>query len=135
MPRGGLGNSSFINLFPTFVYDKSQVPENSLDIWNAYRIKILNKNQNDTAFFFHQLNESDTFVSLAYEYYKEPKLWWLVALVNEVEDPFVFIDQVLQEDQPIIKILKPIYIGGILMEITNSREYAQSLYNKNKEDF
>lgn len=130
-----LGTSSFINLFPTFVYDNEQVAERSLDIWNTYRLKILKNRDNDTAFVFHNLRNSDTFPSLAFEYYQDQTLWWLVPLVNDMEDPFTELDDILQQEQPIIKILKQEFVGNIIYEITNAREFAQSLYNRNGEEF
>ena len=130
-----LGNSSFVNLFPYFVYDNEQVAERSLDIWNSYRIRVLNSKNNDTAFNFHQLSDSDTYPSLAQTYYEDQRLWWLVPLANDAEDPFTFLADIRQQEQPIVRILKPQYIGDIIYEITNAREFAQSLYNRNGEDF
>lgn len=130
-----LGNSSFVNLFPSFVYDKDQVAERSLDIWNTYRIKILNTNKNDTAFVFHELRESDNFVRLALEYYNDSKLWWLIPLSNDAEDPFTFLDDLRRDPQPIIRILKGQFVGNLIFEITNAREQAQSIYTKNGESF
>lgn len=135
MANNKLGSNSFVNLFPSFVYDKDQVAERSLDIWNSYRLRVLRRSGNDTAFVFHSLRESDTYPNLAFEYYGDQKLWWLVPLVNDVEDPFTYLDQVLQQEEPIIKMLKSEFVGNIVFEITNAREFAQSLYNKNGENF
>ena len=130
-----LGNSSFVNLFPSFVYDKEQVAERSLDIWNSYRIRVINASNNDTAFDFHQLKDSDTFPSLAQQYYDDQRMWWLIPLVNNVEDPFTYLSEVRKEEQPVVKVLKAKYLGSIIYEITNAREFAQSLYNRNGENF
>ena len=130
-----LGTSSFINLFPSFVYDNEQVAERSLDIWNAYRLKILKSRENDTVFVFHNLRTSDTFPSLAFEYYQDQTLWWLIPLVNDFEDPFTAMDEILDQDEPIIRILKQEFVGEIIYEITNARERAQALYNRNGDEF
>ena len=132
-----LGTTSFINLFPEFVYDKQQVAEKSLDIWNSFRIKILNERNNETAFIYHIIQATDTYTTLAQKYYKDQTLWWLIPLANEVEDPFVFLQAARVADtseESIIKVLKAEYLGNVLFNITNIREFTQSLYDKDGED-
>lgn len=52
---------------------------------------------------------NDTWTNLSYIYYNNIDLWWLIALVNNVFNPF--------EMPKIIKIIHPEYVDAILNNI------------------
>jgi hypothetical protein len=118
--------SSFMNLFKNIVYDKSQTPNYSLDIWDAYTISPFFKNE--LAFFqTHILQLGDNWASLAIKYYGNDRYWWIIPLFNDLENPFIIYDSDLYRDEiQELKILKPQYVEQMIMiarqnKITNDR--------------
>lgn len=133
--------SSFVNMFPEIIYDKDQVGEVSLDIWNNFRIDILPRELDRKAFFRYRVTDQDTLESLAQTYYGDVRLWWLTLVINDVEDPFDFIennmlDRITTEDG-IIKILKQEHVESIQFQIKALREFLTRRNQRartNKED-
>ena len=75
--------SDISNLYPTIKLDGIKV----LDIWNAYTITQEFKN-NTIAESFYIVESGDTWSSIAQKLYGERRLWWVIALFNDIEDPF-----------------------------------------------
>ena len=119
--------TSFINLFKNIVYDKEQLPNPTLDIWDAYVISPLFKD-NLAYFITHVVKEGDTWNSLARDYYDNDRLWWVIPLFNDIENPFLIFDRDLfNQDVQELKILKPEYINQITLlarqqKIMNDRQ-------------
>jgi hypothetical protein len=45
--------------------------------------------KNELGFFeLYTLNSGDSWVSLANTFYADPRLWWVIPLFNDIEDPF-----------------------------------------------
>lgn len=119
--------TSFMNLFKKIVYDKDQNANYSLDIWDSYVISPLYKNE--LGFFeLYTLNSGDSWVSLANTFYADPRLWWVIPLFNDIEDPFTVLDENLFLDSiKQVKILKKEHLSQLLMEarqvkINNDRQ-------------
>lgn len=110
---------SFINLFSEIVYDKSQVAQKSLDIWDAYQIRNIARGSKRLPTFLYRPTEDDTLEKLAKVFYKSDRLWWVTLLVNDVEDPFTFLDDVIHKNlnNGIINILKYAYISDLVFEM------------------
>lgn len=118
--------SSFANLFPEIIYDKDQVGELTLDIWNNYKVSIFPKKMRQNAFFRYRVSERDTLENLAQRFYGNTRLWWLTLVLNDVEDPFDFlennmVDRLTTKDG-IIKILKQEYVEAIQTRVKAIRE-------------
>ena len=111
--------TSQINLFPEIVYDQNQVAQLSLDIWNAFDIKVFPKNTTVNPYILYRPSQFDTLPNLAASFYGNDRLWWITPLVNGVEDPFTFLDNVTIHgiNGGIINILKIAYIPNIIFEI------------------
>ena len=122
--------TSFINLFPEIVYDKNQIPSKSLDIWNAFRIGFLSQSDSAKIFTYYRPNENDSVYSLALNFYNDPQLWWLILLVNDAEDPFLFITDTI-EKQKSIKILKLDFIPSLLTEMRKVKSFNDSITQGN----
>lgn len=120
--RRSVSSTSFMNLFPSFVYDKNQVPDISLDIWNAFRIKIFGNIPSDKAFIFYQLKGEESYPEMSTFFYDTPTLWWLIPLANDAEDPFTFLDDAKLDNDGIIKVLKQEYVDRILSDMRVIRE-------------
>ena len=119
--------TSFINLFNNIIYDKDQNPNPTLDIWDAYVISPLFKDKL-SYFITHVIKEGDTWNSLAGYYYDNDRLWWIIPLFNDVENPFLIFDRDLYSNETKeLKILKPNYINQITLlarqqKILNDRQ-------------
>jgi hypothetical protein len=119
MSNSNIPQTSQINLFPEIVYDKDQVAQLSLDVWNAFDIKVFPKNAKGNPYLLWRPVQSDTLPGLAQTFYKSDRLWWITLLINEVEDPFSFLDDVTINglNGGVIKILKMEYIPNIIFEM------------------
>ncbi len=105
---------SFTNLFPQISDDNSI---NILDIWNSFRIKVLPKIYEDAAYFEYRPKSSDTLYGIADSFYGDVKLWWLIPLINDAEDPFDFLKDTIDSNKSII-LVKPQYISNIIFTLT-----------------
>ena len=113
MPIKNIDQSSFINFFPEIVDDNNL---KILDIWNSFRIKVIPDVYESDAYIEYTPVTTDSLYMLAYRYYGNPKMWWAIPLVNDAEDPFDFIKNVVDRSGT-IKILKSNYISGILFNV------------------
>lgn len=119
MSFSSIPQTSQINLFPSIVYDPAQVAQLSLDIWNAFDIKIFPKDTTTNPYILYRPTQMDTLPNLAATFYGSDRLWWITLLVNEVEDPFTFLDDVTIHglNGGAIRILKKMYIGNIIFDM------------------
>jgi hypothetical protein len=119
MSNSNIPQTSQINLFSEIVYDKSQVSGLSLDIWNAFDIKIFPKNSLTNPYILYRPALGDSLPTLASVFYGSDRLWWITLLVNEIEDPFTFLDDVVVHGKNggVINILKTQYISGIIFDM------------------
>jgi hypothetical protein len=111
---------SFVNLFSEIVYDSSQIAQNSLDIWDAYQIDNITRGSNNRLpTFLYRPTQEDTLERLAKLFYQSDRLWWITLIVNNVEDPFTYIDDVVNKNlnNGVINILKIQYISSIISEM------------------
>ena len=127
MPNKNVPASSFMNLFKEIVYDKSQNPNFSLDIWDSYVINPFNKGEMKF-FLLHRVEAGQTWVKLSRTYYDDERLWWILPLFNDIEDPFIALDTELSERGIIeLQVLKPQYVNQLLLisrqqKIINDRQ-------------
>jgi hypothetical protein len=128
---------SFINLFPEIVYDKDQSSQKSLDIWSAFDVKVIPAvTARSNPFLLYTVQHTDTLESIARTYYGADRLWWLTLIINDVEDPFTFLDDVInnRRNGGKIKILKQVYVDGILMDVKKLKAYNDELNERNNND-
>lgn len=81
---------------------------------NIFRSYIIKESVFDDERYYqeHNVDVSDTWDSISYQYYETDSLWWVIAMTNNIINPF----EGLSEGQT-LKILKPSYIYKILKEI------------------
>lgn len=127
MSKTNFPNTSFINLFTEIIYDKEQSPNYSLDIWDAYVINPEFKN-NLANFELYTVNIGDTWVSLARKYYDDERLWWVIPLFNNVDNPFIIKQMdIFNENITQLKILTKENVNNMLFnarreKIINDRQ-------------
>lgn len=87
-----------------------------LNIWKSYSIPDDIKNNEDYT-FEHDVDNNDWWDSIAYDYYENENLWWVVALTNDVVNPF-------EELTPgeTIDILDDRFLYQVIKEIKNISE-------------
>lgn len=80
-------NSSFLNLFPI-------LNDNGQYVYNIFRPYVMNDTiLNDRNFEYTVLRNGEWWENIAYDYYSNPDLWWLLCLANNVVNPFEEIDE------------------------------------------
>lgn len=103
-----LNNVSQLQLF-SLMYDSDENIK-FVDIFNSY---VLNENTFNNTFFYPYLVEHDDWwENISFEVYGTQYLWWVLALVNNVVNPFEELN--VGEE---IMVLKPTYIYNILKDI------------------
>lgn len=121
--------TSFINLFPEIVYNKDENPNHILDIWDTY---VISKFKEDEVRYFnrHILKNGENWITLATQYYNNSRLWWIIPLFNNVDDPFLVYDaELYNEIGPEIKVLKAEYIEDLLILARQARIKADREVN------
>lgn len=107
MAKLNINSKSKINLFKTTTFDNKEV----LNIFSKY--KLFEKYKKDISYYSeYEIQENDRWDTLAYKFYKDVNLWWIVAIFNNVIDPF----QKLQYGET-LNIIKPEQIPNILLLI------------------
>lgn len=119
MAKENIPQASFINLFSEIVYDKTQIAQKSLDIWDAYQIRNVTRGSSRLPTILYRPSQEDSLEKLAKVFYKSDRLWWITLLVNDVEDPFTFLDDVVHKNvnKGLINILKYTYISDVIYEM------------------
>jgi hypothetical protein len=84
--------SSFIKLFP-IMYDKDK-NEKFINIFRSYIIDDNNELHRKILFNsnLYICEESEWYENIAYKYYLSPFYWWLVCMLNNVQNPFEDIE-------------------------------------------
>jgi hypothetical protein len=118
MPLKTIDQNSFINMFPEIVDDDGF---KILDIWNSFRVRVLPPEFDSDAFEEYTPKTTDTLHMLSYKKYGTPKLWWVILLVNDAEDPFDFIKNAV-DNSSTIKILKNTHISTILFTVSRMKK-------------
>jgi hypothetical protein len=102
------------------LYPKTKVGTKTiLDVWNAFTITEEFKN-NTVVFANYHVEEFDTWSSIAGKVYGDRRLWWVIALYNNIEDPFqLYYEFGINNKTTNLKVISEIYIYSLLNEITN----------------
>jgi len=100
-------------LFPKIKIDTKDV----IDIWNAYTITEEFK-LNTIASSVYLVEARDTWSTIAQKIYSDRRLWWVVALYNDVEDPFqLYYEYEIDSKITSLQIMNSEYIPTLLREI------------------
>lgn len=109
-----LNNSSQLKLFS--VANELSSNTKYLNIFRSYILNRSNLN-NDSFYNLYEVDNDDWLDTISFRVYQTPNLWWVIAIVNNISNPF-------EELYPgkILRILKPNYIYNILKEIKSIGE-------------
>lgn len=83
---------------------------------NIFRSFSLNEDilADAATFDTYEVSNDDWWENISYEYYGTPFLWWVIALVNEVVNPFEEL-----EEGDNIRILREQYLYVLFTDIEN----------------
>ena len=124
-------DQAFAVNFDIIAYDKSIVSVPILDIWTDLSVQINQQDKYSTyLYLYHKLISSDTPEGISQQYYNTTNLWWLILLINQIQDPFDWIQTTIDNGQSNIFILKQQYIPQILSANT-SKNLSMFLGNPN----
>jgi len=104
-----LSNTSQLKLFPIFLDNDRETK--FLNLFRSYK---LNEDvQTDVVFFgSYEVSNDEFWDDIAYKLYGIPQLWWVIALINNVVNPFEELS-----DGDNIKILKEDYIYNLIKDL------------------
>lgn len=104
-----LSNISQLKLFPIFLDNDRETK--FLNLFRSYR---LNEDvQTDVVFFgSYEVSNDEFWDDIAYKLYGIPQLWWVIALINNVVNPYEELS-----DGDNIKILKEDYIYNLIKDL------------------
>lgn len=117
MPLKNVDQNSFINFFPEITDDNNY---KILDIWSSFRVKVIPDVYESDAYIEYTPKSTDSLFMLSTKYYGTPKMWWVIPLVNDAEDPFDFLQNIVDKSGT-IKILKNNYISSILFSVSRMK--------------
>lgn len=81
---------------------------------NIFRSFVVNDSvfNNERLYEEHQVEENDWLDNISYQYYETDALWWIIAMTNNIVNPF---EEPKAGDS--LRILKQRYVYKILKEI------------------
>jgi len=104
-----INNSSQLKLFNILQDIKDD--EKFMNIFRSYK---LNKTVTTSIVYYelYEVDNEDWWDNISYKFYGTPNLWWIVALMNDVVNPF---EELIVGDT--IKILKESYLYNLYRDI------------------
>ena len=104
-----LNNLSQLQKFDIFLEDQ----EYWYNIFSTYSISEEIKD-NDDYITYHDAEDDDWWENIAYQYYDNDKLWWIIALTNDVVNPF---EELTPGEQ--VKLIDGRWLYQIIKEVKN----------------
>lgn len=77
-------NTSFLQMFDVLKDNSNNTK--MLNIWKSY--KILHSEDLLCYFELYVVKENDWFENISYEKYETTDYWWVIAMFNQIENPF-----------------------------------------------
>lgn len=118
-----VSDSVFSNLFAKIYYNPDEISQPILDMWSSFRLSAIPADLSDDAFIKYQVLASDTIYSISNKFYQSIDYWWLVLIMNDVVNPYTFIEDIIdgtwngEGNQKIIKIMRPEYLPKIKRDL------------------
>lgn len=108
-----VSNTSLLNQFNIL---KDENGDYLFNIWKNYKIDDEVKENEDNVSMY-SVSDSDFWENIAYELYENENLWWVIAMTNDVVNPF---EELTGGDQ--IKILKRELIYQVVKQLKRISE-------------
>lgn len=88
------------------------ITRNSMPLFNLMSTVHVPSEINPIFFFMYTPRNKESFQTIAYKFYKDIKLWWLICKINNIQDSTNGADL----NTP-LKIIYPKYVNAILTSI------------------
>ena len=98
---------SKINLLDEVTYNNQK----ALNIFSKYDLVDVYKS-NVRFYFEYDISPVDRWDTLANQFYGSPDLWWVIAIFNEINDPFEFL-----QSGNTINIIKSEFVPDLLLAL------------------
>jgi len=108
-------NKKLSNLSMLKLYNILKDTDDRNYFMNIFRSFDVNEEASRNVLYYstYEVGENDIFLdNISYKIYKTPHLWWVIALINNIQNPF--------EDLNVgdnIKVLKNEYISQVLKDV------------------
>jgi hypothetical protein len=114
--------NSYRNLFPDMKVDGIQMA----DFWRAWQIAVDFKDK-VKEFDTYILRDGDRWDTIAQAFYGERKLWWILVLFNDIENPFeIYFDKTIKNVRKTVKLIKVNDVSKLTNEIRRKRLYFET---------
>lgn len=111
----GLTLSNTSQLRSYNILQDRETSEKFLNIWRAFTITS-DVQDSLTYFNLYEITDGDWWDNISAQYYGTPYLWWTIALINTIVNPFEALIPGTQ-----IRILKETYLYQLLKEVGDVR--------------
>jgi len=92
--------------------------ENGLDFFNIMKTVYVDSDIDNTMFVYYVTEPQDTYPLIAYKFYKDVRLWWVICATNQIQNPLPQPDA-----GTILKVLNAEYVAEILSKMSTSDDY------------
>jgi len=100
-----LSEYKYENIFKVF-----QTETNKYYYYNITRtVRVATEDLDKTFYYKHKVNRSISYTALSYSIYGTIDLWWLICIINSIDDPVSFITPGTE-----IKLIKPKQVRNII---------------------
>lgn len=108
------GNFSFLRLFNVLLDNDRETK-----FLNIFRSYIVNEDILNNISFFetYEVGNGENWDNVSYNLYRSPFLWWVIALLNDIENPF----ETLEEGQQ-LKVLRDDYVYQLVSDLEKIAE-------------
>jgi len=104
-----LSNTSQLKLFPIMLDEDKETK--FLNLFRSY--KLNDEVQTDVVFFeTYEVSNGEFWDDISYNIYGTPQLWWVIALINNIVNPFEEL-----EEGDNIKVLRESYIYNLIKDM------------------
>ncbi len=109
-----LSSTSFLNLF-NILLDT----DNSTKFLNIFKSYVLDANITTDILFYdtYEVQDDVFWDDISFDVYGTPFLWWIIALMNNITNPFEEL-----ESGSNIRVLRPEYLYTLLKDIERIKE-------------
>ena len=83
--------------------------------YNLIQSISINGNIDKTKVFYMPVKQSLPWSIISYNAYGTTELWWLIALINNINNPVK-----MPEVGTVLKFIRPDYVNGVIDEISNT---------------
>ncbi len=83
------------------VLEDTEFKEKFLNIFRSYSSVAENVYNDESIFEYYTVQEDDWLDNISAKFYRTPFLWWVVAIFNEIVNPFEYL-----EEGRVIRVLK-----------------------------